>query len=224
MHETVSKLQEVRDPRESSLKTPAGDQAVLLTWNVRPRATTSALSKMKLPAALGLCLVLSNGFVLTSQDGPSDQVQVLGPFQCQHNEAFLAGLAHTTPADALIIVIARAGQNDTRAALNKRRLQNVRAYLTRFNAEKRGSESIVVAEGEIVKGDGRLEFYVNGKLAAILKLKPNSDLFVGNCYPEPMDASFCSAKENQIFYPCLDQKARRTKRVFGSGDHQKTSK
>jgi hypothetical protein len=120
------------------------------------------LSKMKLFTAFMLCLILHNGFVVMSQNRLADQVQVKGPFQYQDNGAFLGGIAQMTPADTLIIVIARAGVNETRSNINKRRLYNVRTYLRRFT-EKSASEAIILAEGERVKDYGRLEFYVNGK-------------------------------------------------------------
>ena len=163
---------------------------------------------MNLITAFLLCLILTNSFGVMSQNRLADEPHVKGPFQCQNNEAFLGGIAHTTPTDSLLIVIARAGQKETLSKINKRRLHNVRTYLTRFGSEKRPNESIILAEGERVRDYGRLEFYVNGKLVAILNLKHNSDLIVGNCYPEPLDAPFCNVKENQMFYPCIDQSVR----------------
>jgi hypothetical protein len=108
----------------------------------------------------------------------------------------------------LLIVIARMGEKEARANLNRRRLHNVRTFWTEFR-NKRKPETIILAEGERVKDYGRLEVYAGGKLATILKLKRDSDLIVGNCYPDPLEAPFCSVQSNQNFYPCLDRNRRR---------------
>ena len=160
---------------------------------------------------LFVCSILAYSFAVPNQNRSANEVRVVGPFQCQHNEAFVSGIGQNIPAKTLLIVIGRAGENETKSNLNKRRLHNVRAYLTRFTKQA-ADESLILAEGEKVKGYGRLEFYINGKLTAILNIRHNWDLIVGNCYPDPLDAPFCSVKENQVFYPCLDRsKARGAK-------------
>ena len=158
-------------------------------------------------SVLCLCLLIS-GFAVAAQDPSDDRVHVIGPGFCQDNEVTLDVIAQNTPADGLLIVIARLGQKEARAGLNRRRLHNVRTFWTEFR-NKRKPETIILAEGERVKDHGRLEVYVGGKLAVILKLKRDVDLIVGNCYPDPLEAPFCSVKSNRNFYPCLDRNQSR---------------
>jgi hypothetical protein len=142
------------------------------------------------------------------------------PAHCAERTAVLDGIAQKTPADELIIVVARLGDGDGRPRLNWRRLHNVRAYWTEYLYEgreghKRQPETIILAEGERVKGYGQLEFYVGGKLVWVLKVARNADVEFGDCYPP--DDSFirnkiydrCWVKSHQIFYPCRDKNVRR---------------
>ena len=160
------------------------------------------------PACLLLCLILRPG-VGPVQEVPSGSVHVLGPTQCQVYGAALDVLAQNAPDGRPITVIARLGEGETNSELNKRRLHNVRVYWTEFRSDKVPAESVILATGERVKDHGRLEIFVGGKLALILKIKGNRDLIVGNCYPEPLEAPLCNAKENRNFYPCLDRNIRR---------------
>ncbi len=145
------------------------------------------------------------------QEGSKDSVQVLGPAQCQDYGGVLDVVAQNARADLPIIVIARRGKGDTRSELNRRRLHNVRTYWTEFRSDKRPFESVILGEGERVKDHGRVEIYVGGKLIAVLKVKKNFDLIVGNCYPEPLETPLCNVKENRNFYPCLDRNVKRKK-------------
>ena len=142
------------------------------------------------------------------------------PEPCAARTAALDGIVQKTPADELIIVIAHLGDGDVRPNLNRRRLHNVRAYWTQYLYEgregyRRNPKTIILAEGEKVKGFGQLEFYVGGKLVWVLKVARNADVDFGDCYPP--DDSFirhrvydpCWVKSHQIFYPCRDRNIRR---------------
>lgn len=125
---------------------------------------------------------------------------------CGHTVSVLDGLGQHTGPNELIIVIASPGSGESRAALNSRRLHNVKAYLTR--TYKRSPATIVLAQGERVEGYGRIQIYVDGKLVEELKVKRNADLYVGNCYPEP-GQDVCKLETNQYYYPCLGSTKRR---------------
>jgi hypothetical protein len=142
------------------------------------------------------------------------------PAQCADRTGALDGIIQKTPSDELIIVVARLGDGDVRPNLNWRRLHNVRAYWTEYLYEgregyRRNPSTIILAEGERVKGYGHLEFYVGGKLIWVIKVARNSDVDFGDCYPP--DDSFirnrvynpCWVKSHRIFYPCRDQYMRR---------------
>jgi hypothetical protein len=142
------------------------------------------------------------------------------PTNCAERSAVLDGFAQKTPADKLIIVIARPGEGETRANLNQRRLHNVRAYWTEFlpSGYRRQAETFILAEGQPIGGYGQLEFYTEGNLVWVIKLSINADLLVGECYP-PDDSyiknhrfNSCEVKGNKIFYPCRDENVRRKNR------------
>jgi hypothetical protein len=57
------------------------------------------------------------------------------PKQCQFRIAELDGIHQKTPADQLIIVIARLGAGETKPNLNWRRLHNIRVYWAEYLAE-----------------------------------------------------------------------------------------
>jgi hypothetical protein len=142
------------------------------------------------------------------------------PAQCAERTAALDGIVQQTPANGLIIVIARLGDGDIRPNLSWRRLHNVRAYWTAYlyggrEGYRRNPANVVLAEGEKVKGYGQLEFYVSGKLIWVLKVARNSDVDFGDCYP-PDDNYIrnrvynpCWVKSHRIFYPCRDRNVRR---------------
>lgn len=131
------------------------------------------------------------------------------PTGCEYNTTILDSLAQKTGLDELIIVIARLGSNETKPNLNNRRLHNVRTYLTEFLTDPsvaRKPETIVLAQGEAVQGFGRIEFYVNGKLVGILKIRANADLAVANCGREPPESP--CPRSMRKFYPCKGRYTR----------------
>jgi hypothetical protein len=128
------------------------------------------------------------------------------PTGCEYNSAVLDVLAQKTSLDQLIIVIARLGSNEGRSNLNRRRLHNVRTYLTEFLTDpsvRRNTEMIVLAQGERVHGFGRIEFYVSGKLVRTLTMRTNADLTIANCAREPPEDPCPRSMRN--FYPCKDK-------------------
>jgi hypothetical protein len=157
--------------------------------------------KMRL---LLICLSLMAGPVALAQQ------RVAEPPRCHAREMVLYGIAKETDPDRLIIVVARLGEGENRPNLNRRRLHNVRTYWTEFLKEYlRKRETIILAEGERVKDYGRLEFYVDGKLMATLRLNRNSDLGVIDCSRAHDDPPCPSYERN--FYPCRDRYSRRRK-------------
>src|ERR1700687_3048719 len=85
------------------------------------------------------------------------------PVNCESDIAILDGASNQAGEKGLIIVIARLGDGDNNRDLNRRRLHNVRTYLTQWGG-RRNPTNVVTAQGERVKGYGRGELYVAGKL------------------------------------------------------------
>jgi hypothetical protein len=171
---------------------------------------------------LGFSLLLSCS-AATAQQPPPLPPQKLSDFaeakpaQCQFRTPMLDYLNQDAQTEGVITVVARLGEGDIRPNLNRRRLHNVRSYWTQFlpAAQRRKPETIVLREGERVKGYGHLEFYLDGNLVYVLKIARNSDVDFGNCYP-PDDSYIrkgiynpCWVKSHQVFYPCRDGRTRR---------------
>jgi hypothetical protein len=112
----------------------------------------------------------------------------------------------------LIIVIARLGDSDRNVALNRRRLHNVRVYLTEWNGH-RDPKTVITAEGDRVKGYGRIEIYIGGVFSSVILIRPNADLIVGSCTYE-INSPAEQRRENNL-YPWLDrfQRKPRGKRI-----------
>lgn len=127
------------------------------------------------------------------------------PTNCEFHIATLDAAHDQAGKDGLVIVIARLGDGEQRVDLNHRRLHNVRTYLVEF--DRRSPQTIITAEGERVKGYGRVELYVGGKLFYVLMIRPNADFAVGSCSFEGEDP--CSPEREKKLYPCLDRTPRR---------------
>ncbi len=80
-----------------------------------------------------------------------------------------------------LIIVARLGDGERRKELNFRRLYNARLQLTRIGVP---SDKIVIAEGERVKGLGRVELYVRGEFIGALPVRRGADICVGCCGPD----------------------------------------
>ena len=120
---------------------------------------------------------------------------------CEMNNHYLDNAHHLAGEDGTIIAIARLGTGERSRALNRRRLHNIRVYLTEFGWH-RPPKTVITAESDRVNGYGRIDLYVRGLLWASLEVRRNQDLVVGSCEPDEMRG----VEENRSFYPYRDQK------------------
>lgn len=84
-------------------------------------------------------------------------------------------MAYEHGEDSYLIVIARLGDGERSRALNLNRMNTMRAFLGR------GRLKSIVAEGERVRGYGRVELYVGGKLLFVLPVGRNRQLDFFSC-------------------------------------------
>jgi hypothetical protein len=122
---------------------------------------------------------------------------------CEENISYLSNAHHLAGTDGTIIAIARLGGGERNRELTRRRLHNVRIFLTEFGWH-RAPETVFIAEGERVSGHGRVELYIRGVLFAVLEVRRNQDLLVGSC--EPADERPIQAERN--LYPYKDLRPR----------------
>ena len=86
-------------------------------------------------------------------------------------------LSQSIGADEPVILIARLGDREVSRRLNRQRLRVARMYLHvgRGLEPPLKEEHIVTAEGENVRGAGRIEAYVRGKLFMVFVFKRNKN-------------------------------------------------
>jgi hypothetical protein len=105
------------------------------------------------------------------------------PMNCEENVLHLDILAELTtvegPPDGVLIVIARLGDGERSQELNRRRLYNVRVAL--MNNRRIDTQRLVLTSGDRVRGYGRVEFYLGGKLMGGLRVARGKDLCVACC-------------------------------------------
>lgn len=97
-----------------------------------------------------------------------------------------------TKGGGVLIVIARLGDGENSRELIRRRIFNVHEFF-----KERGSrlapEKVIVAEGDRVKGYGRLEYYLGGELYEQLLFPQNGYICHSCCGP---DKGYYPEKEN----------------------------
>lgn len=131
------------------------------------------------------------------------------PANCESDIAILDAASRQAGEDGLMIVIARLGDGERNREVNRRRLYNVRTYLTEWDG-RRNPKNIITAEGERSNGYGRIELYVGGKLFYVLFVNRNADLIVGSCTYE-INSPSEQQRENNL-YPWRDRFQRKSKR------------
>ena len=163
------------------------------------------------------------GLMSMSVDGQTDeafQTRKISEFAnarpgyCWYNNLQLDQISQGIPLDKTLIIISRLGDKDRNTNLNKRRLHNVRAYLTAGTIDqyRRTADSIIIGESEAVKGRGRVEFYLDGRLINVLVPYANADLGVAECYAESDGGNWCSTARQKLFYPCKDEAKKPSKK------------
>jgi hypothetical protein len=128
------------------------------------------LEKLRATFIVWLLLVL---FLCVS---PKSVAQIRGeytPTRAHNCEGALAILDMTLiegqkDKESRFIVSAHLGDSEGSQRLNRKRLRDVMSYF-----RQKGESRVVLASGERVKGLGRLELYVSGKLLHLLAFPKN---------------------------------------------------
>lgn len=138
---------------------------------------------MKLSVFLCIALVLMASSTSRTENrwkGSQEKSTDFTLSNCEANAATLDAVHQMAGDDGVIIAVARLGDGERNRSLSRRRLQILKSYLT--NAPwTRPRETVVVAEGERVKGYGRIELYVGGKRVHVLPIKRNRAFLVQSC-------------------------------------------
>ena len=109
----------------------------------------------------------------------------------QYQNLVVSAALEQTNEKKVLIVIVRLGDGETSRELIRRRLYNLRQYFFKeYGNHFKKPEKIIFAEGERVKGYGRVEYYLGGELHERLLFPQNSYIchtccgFDHNYYPE----------------------------------------
>ena len=115
---------------------------------------------------------------------------------CEENSAWLDRVMQKVSESEKpdrVFVIARLGQGEYANRLNQRRLHNARTYLK----NRLKPETIIVAEGGRVSGEGHVEFYVGSELLLTSMVRRGADLCV-SCF-DGLDPKYygCGRKDRR---------------------------
>ncbi|HEX9961723.1 MAG TPA: hypothetical protein VGB00_12360 [Pyrinomonadaceae bacterium] len=129
---------------------------------------------------------------------------------CDTSQNAVGGLKNYFSRNELIIIISHTGTNE-KESFGKRRLHNAKMFYDKAFLKEytRPPESILIAEGEKVKGRGYLDFYIAGKLELRIVFRKNADLWIGKCVIDPGYEKPCKDDLSKWLYPCKDRNSKR---------------
>jgi hypothetical protein len=159
-----------------------------------------------LPLAISLicvlCLFLVSVHPIVAQDQPGPPTGYefsKRPTNCEINiirmEAVTKQAVQVITHEGVMIAIARLGDGERSREINRRRLHNIRVYLTSYQSF--APQKVITAEGEPASGHGRVELYLGGKLVDVLLVDRGKDLCVECC------------DGDERYYPYLKDKKRK---------------
>jgi hypothetical protein len=109
------------------------------------------------------------------------------PLNCELNLLYqnlvMEEAIRETKNGGVLVVIGRSGSGESSRTIMRRRLLNVRQYFDE-RAQRLDPQKVVIAQGDAVKGFGRLEFYINGILFQRLMFPKNDYICISCCGPE----------------------------------------
>ena len=85
---------------------------------------------------------------------------------------------------SIVVIVSRLGDGEYSATLNRRRLHNAVARLVWYSTPL-PKKQVVAAVGARVKGPGRIEFYVDGRLRYLAEPARGKDFDVDCCDEDP---------------------------------------
>ncbi len=131
-------------------------------------------------SALVTALVMSVTIAAAGQQhkNPGEPI-ITNSNNCESNKAYWDYVAIHGGETEPIILIARLGDGEKSRVYNRRRLHNISTYLNYIREIPK--KRIVTAEGEQVRGPGRVEVYVRGELMIVFGVGRNQDLAGGDC-------------------------------------------
>ncbi|HZS07426.1 MAG TPA: hypothetical protein VFD58_21510 [Blastocatellia bacterium] len=127
---------------------------------------------MIIAAVISILLMI---FQASPQTGYPEAVEAV-PDNCELTLAVIHAVSkQASSVNKPVILIARPGDGETAGRLHFQRLETMQMIMESLG----GIKDFVKAEGERVKGQGRVECYIDGKLALTVLAECNERLIVG---------------------------------------------
>jgi hypothetical protein len=131
-------------------------------------------TKNKLSLSSIIALFLLFPIFIAGQESQYNDDRVL---DCDYSvsvqdNVIMTALEQTREGGFLIIII-KPGDGETSPELTRRRLYNLREYFLRGRGSHLKLEKVIFAKGDQVKGYGRIEYYLGGKLFERLLFRKN---------------------------------------------------
>ncbi len=111
---------------------------------------------------------------LSGQENP----HTMKPSNCEDTKQTL-GVVHELSRSNTLIIIARLGNGESKRSLSKKRLNAARDFLE--SRWRRSPQLTTLADGDAVRGLGRLELYTNGDLTYVISLKKGANI-LNDCF------------------------------------------
>ncbi len=125
---------------------------------------------------------------------------------CEENSGILDSLLANAGPDDYVIVIGRLGARESSQDLTRKRLANVKIYLTEYfehTVFSKNPERLILASGEKSSGLASIELFFRGVRYFTLEIAHNQMLYVGECALDlEVHKSLCEVPRQKIFFPC----------------------
>lgn len=125
---------------------------------------------------------------------------------CEENSGVLDSLLAKAGPDDYVIVIGRLGARESNPDLTRKRLANVKIYLTEYFDDtvfEKNPERLILASGEKSRGLATIELFLRGDRYFTFEIPHNQMLHVGECALDlEVNKSLCEIPRQKIFFPC----------------------
>jgi hypothetical protein len=158
-----------------------------------------------------LLLIFTNIVGFPQTDSKTKVIEAIKTANCEFAAMTVDGFAYNTDADKIIIIISYKGKKESKKDIASRRLYNAKTYFTEYykgTSMLRSPEKVITAIGTDETEEGKLNFYVDGKLILTMFFLNNTDLNLSPCHTESKD--YCKDEIKKLFFPCLEKIKRKT--------------
>ena len=107
---------------------------------------------------------------------------------CEYVSAIFDSFVNSFSTDKTIIVISYLGKNESEKEIATKRLHNAEKYLTEYYKGSRllrSPDKVISAIGVDKTEEGKLDFYVEGKLRLTILFLKNRNFRIPPCYVDP---------------------------------------